>query len=145
MDPSYFFGNLNLLHACFCWIAFATVASVSDARIPNISCSSIIFLSAGRSATDTISHTLIRSSSLKYCDHVKEFYSLKNPTQENLAKCVGENPGGVFIHVKPQHIITFEGNAEDHTENSSRRRDRKERLTTPEEFFAAVKQVVIDG
>lgn len=72
-----------------------------------------ILLSYGRSATDTIAETVVKSSSLSFCHGIKEYYKRGAGTisRESMNACMerhGKN-GGVFIHVKPWHIINPRG------------------------------------
>jgi hypothetical protein len=89
-------------------------------------CESVILLSPGRTATDTISRTIVRSTSLRYCYEIKEYFSHGiQPSAGKLKNCYDEHKGhgGVWIHVKPEHIHL------DHSSGAS--------LKTPEEFFEA--------
>mmetsp|Transcript_11949 Transcript_11949/g.23713 ORF Transcript_11949/g.23713 Transcript_11949/m.23713 type:complete len:348 (+) Transcript_11949:99-1142(+) len=68
-------------------------------------CNSVILLSPGRTATDTVSHTLVASSPLSYCHGTKEFFGHHtHRVKENLFGCRSQYPHGVYIHVKPEHI-----------------------------------------
>jgi hypothetical protein len=96
------------------------------------SCSSVILLSPGRTATDTVSHTVVESSPLKYCDNMKEYYGHgRIPQASTLKSCYDRHvgKGGVYIHVKPEHIMLgskYKGHGY---------------LMTPGEFFHAAKKI----
>lgn len=97
-------------------------------------CENVILYSPGRTATDTVSETVIDSTALSYC-HIKEYYGhgLK-PSEANLKRCYDSKrgKGGAYIHVKPEHI-TFIG---------SRSSDAPQgHLTNPEQFFNAARKV----
>jgi hypothetical protein len=98
---------------------------------------------------------LVASSPLNYCHRIKEYFGHGiEPAAERLNSCVKANPHGVYIHVKPQHI-TFDGGHGAGGHNSSSQQNRMlkasstsrkiqkatKKLTTPEDFFNAAKQV----
>ena len=87
-------------------------------------CQSIILLSPGRSATDTISKTMVDSTPLSFCKETKEFFGRRHPSSSALSECFSDNRNGVYIHVKPQHIL-LSGTKTNGT------------LQTPEAFFRA--------
>jgi hypothetical protein len=97
-------------------------------------CDSVILYSPGRTATDTVSETVIDSTSLSYC-RMKEYYGhgLK-PTFSNLKSCYESkiSKGGAYVHVKPEHI-TFKGSQETKAPSSH--------LVNPEQFFNAAKKI----
>ena len=105
----------------------------------------VILISPGRSATDSIGLTVTQSSRLRYCDGQKEYFKNSKPTMAKLRYCVerfGGEKGGVFIHVKPEHITFSESEMPllQRGLNSSRNlRPPKDALRTPEEFFRGAK------
>lgn len=109
------------------------------------SCGHVILLSPGRTATDTISHTLVTSAKIAYCHHKKEYFGdwSNIPNQTTLTECITSNKkndfGGVYIHVKPQHIT--EG---PHNSTVAKRKWllKHGRISiTPEVFFKVAKSV----
>ena len=97
-------------------------------------CSSVILLSPGRTATDTVSHTITQSSTLRYCDGTKEYYGHgKLPDAASLQRCFEKyrDRGGVYIHVKPEHI----------TLDEKQSRGNRRVIKSPEEFFSAAKSI----
>uniref|UniRef100_A0A7S2SV38 Uncharacterized protein n=1 Tax=Rhizochromulina marina TaxID=1034831 RepID=A0A7S2SV38_9STRA len=93
--------------------------------------SGAILLSFGRSATDTLAETVISSSSFQFCQGTKEYFkdggpAHGSPSADKLKSCMrwyGKS-GGVFIHVKPWHIILAQ---------------KEGRLSDPESFFRVAK------
>lgn len=73
---------------------------------PTRGCNSVLLLSYGRSATDTIAHTIVKSTELSYC-MIKEYYGHgRKPSLPSLRDCFNSkiHSGGAFVHVKPEHI-----------------------------------------
>jgi len=95
-----------------------------------------ILLSLGRTGTGTLSWSVDASTSMNLCGGYKEFYNDHNSrthgvvSKESMERCMAEegNHGGVFVHVKPEHI--------------TKERDAKEEgeLLDPEGFFRAMKE-----
>lgn len=71
----------------------------------------ILLFSEGRSATTSISNTLVNSNitSLSFCNGHKESFILNPPTRKRLDRCFhGRNNDIVYAHVKPIHIKNYE-------------------------------------
>lgn len=93
------------------------------------SCQSVILLSPGRTATDTVSSTIVKSTPLSYCRRKETFKSGAYPTVKMLQSCYKSNKGGAYVHVKPEHILLRKESI-----------DSSKYLTTPEQFFRAAKE-----
>jgi len=85
----------------------------------------LILLAPGRTGSGTLSLTIVRSTGLSDCRD-KEAFGVVRPTFELLKRCHRSKPGGVFIHVKPEHIA-FESNITS--------------LHTPALFFKAAREI----
>lgn len=109
------------------------------------SCGSVILLSPGRTATDTISHTVVRSANMNYCHNQKEYFKehYMSPNETNLAECIASNRktgrGGTYIHVKPQHITKGPRNSTVSKRNWLLKHHRIN--ISPELFFSLSKKV----
>jgi len=93
------------------------------------SCQSVLLLSPGRTATDTVSSTIVKSTPLSYCHRKETFKAGAYPTVKKLQSCFKSNKRGAYVHVKPEHILLRNENI-----NSSKY------LTTPEHFFRAAEE-----
>lgn len=67
-------------------------------------CNNSILLAFGRSATSTITGSLMYSTPLEYCHNIKEFFRWHSPNMQELVACNLDSRAGLLMHIKPDHV-----------------------------------------